>query len=58
MSLVEALLQESKERPEDDTPRLVLADWLEERGETARAQLIRLQCRAGRPSSTAMALES
>jgi uncharacterized protein (TIGR02996 family) len=34
--------------PEDDTPRLVLADWLDERGtddDRARAALIRAQCR-------------
>src|SRR5437588_9917600 len=33
------------ERPDDDAPRLVYADWLEERGECDRAELIRLQCR-------------
>lgn len=35
--------------PEDDTPRLVFADWLDERGsddDKARAALIRAQCRA------------
>jgi uncharacterized protein (TIGR02996 family) len=32
------------ENPEDDTPRLVFADWLEEHGETERAAFIRLQC--------------
>ena len=26
-----AFLQDARERPEDDTPRLVLADYLEER---------------------------
>ncbi|HVL15136.1 MAG TPA: TIGR02996 domain-containing protein, partial [Gemmata sp.] len=31
--------------PADDTPRLVFADWLEENGRPARAELIRLQCR-------------
>lgn len=31
------------ERPEDDTPRLIYADWLEERGRLERAELIRLQ---------------
>ncbi|MBY0460563.1 MAG: TIGR02996 domain-containing protein, partial [Gemmataceae bacterium] len=34
--------------PDDDTPRLVFADWLDERAEgddTARAALIRAQCR-------------
>jgi uncharacterized protein (TIGR02996 family) len=30
-------------RPDDDGPRLVYADWLEERGECDRAELIRLQ---------------
>lgn len=30
--------------PEDDLPRLVLADWLEERGESQRAEFIRVQC--------------
>lgn len=32
------------EDPEDDTPRLVFADWLEEQGEEDRAQFIRVQC--------------
>ncbi len=35
--------------PGDDTPRLVLADWLEEHGEADRAKFIRLQCWATRP---------
>jgi uncharacterized protein (TIGR02996 family) len=30
--------------PEDDTPRLVFADWLEEHGAPERAEFIRLQC--------------
>ena len=30
--------------PKDDLPRLVLADWLEEHGETERAEFIRVQC--------------
>jgi uncharacterized protein (TIGR02996 family) len=30
--------------PEDDGPRLVYADWLDERGDAARAEFIRLQC--------------
>jgi uncharacterized protein (TIGR02996 family) len=34
--------------PDDDTPRLVFADFLEERGETARAEFIRAQCEAER----------
>jgi uncharacterized protein (TIGR02996 family) len=30
--------------PEDDTPRLVYADWLQEQGEEERAEFIRVQC--------------
>jgi uncharacterized protein (TIGR02996 family) len=40
-----ALLRTCKEALDDDAPRLVLADWLEEAGEADRAELIRLQCR-------------
>jgi uncharacterized protein (TIGR02996 family) len=46
-----AFLRDIKEHPEDDTPRLILADWLEEHGDeadVARAEFIRLQCRAAR----------
>src|SRR5437588_11178072 len=34
-----------RDHPDDVGPRLVYADWLEERGECDRAELIRLQCR-------------
>src|SRR5262249_29083164 len=40
-----------RERPDDDLPRLVYADWLDETGgrlERLRAELIRLQCRLAR----------
>jgi uncharacterized protein (TIGR02996 family) len=30
--------------PDDDTPRLVYADWLDEQGQDARAEFIRVQC--------------
>lgn len=30
--------------PDDDTPRLVYADWLQENGQPERAEFIRLQC--------------
>jgi uncharacterized protein (TIGR02996 family) len=30
--------------PDDDLPRLVFADWLEERGRESHAELIRVQC--------------
>jgi uncharacterized protein (TIGR02996 family) len=32
------------EHPDDDTPRLIYADWLEEHGDAARANFIRAQC--------------
>lgn len=31
--------------PDDDTPRLVYADWLQEEGDDDRAEFIRVQCR-------------
>lgn len=39
------LLRACKETLDDDAPRLLLADWLEDHGEPDRAQFIRLQCR-------------
>lgn len=44
MSDEAALLQAVTERPTDDLPRLVYADWLEEQGQSVRAEFIRLQC--------------
>jgi uncharacterized protein (TIGR02996 family) len=41
----EALLRAVCENPDDDTPRLVFADWLQENGEDARAEFIRIQIR-------------
>lgn len=38
------LLKMIWESPFDDAPRLVYADWLEERGEVERAEIIRVQC--------------
>ena len=40
----EAFLKAIFDAPADDLPRLVFADWLEERAESAWAELIRLQC--------------
>jgi uncharacterized protein (TIGR02996 family) len=40
-----SLLQGCKDAPDDDTPRLVLADWLEEHGEADRAEFVRLSVR-------------
>lgn len=30
--------------PDDDAPRLIYADWLEEQGQLHRAEFIRTQC--------------
>jgi uncharacterized protein (TIGR02996 family) len=40
-----AFLADIIENIDDDTPRLVFADWLEDHGDEARAEFIRLQCR-------------
>ncbi|MBY0456711.1 MAG: TIGR02996 domain-containing protein [Gemmataceae bacterium] len=42
----DAFLDAIFEHPEDDTPRLVYADWLQEHGQENYAQFIRLQCAA------------
>jgi uncharacterized protein (TIGR02996 family) len=44
MSQKEAFLQAIREAPNDDTHRLVYADWLTDYGEATHAQLIRVQC--------------
>jgi len=47
MTQEDAFLQAIRDNPEDDTVRLIYADWLQERGEAtggARAELIRVQC--------------
>ncbi len=55
----EALLAQILEEPDEDAPRLVYADWLEEYGgeyECARAEFIRLQCDyQGRKSGASLA---
>src|SRR5215471_12355627 len=40
-----AFLRDICEHADDDTPRLIYADWLEENGEPLRAEFIRVQCR-------------
>jgi uncharacterized protein (TIGR02996 family) len=44
MSDEKALLAAIWAEPQDDTPRLVYADWLEENGQPERAEFIRVQC--------------
>ena len=48
MSEEDAFLRMIRSEPDDDTPRLVFADWLEEHGQSDRAEFIRLQCEAER----------
>jgi uncharacterized protein (TIGR02996 family) len=40
----DAFLRAVAAAPDDDTPRLVFADWLDEHGEPKRAEFIRVQC--------------
>jgi uncharacterized protein (TIGR02996 family) len=40
----DAFLRAICENPDDDTPRLVYADWLDEHGEVKRAEFIRVSC--------------
>ncbi len=48
MSLVNPLMHAVLANPEDDTPRMICADWLEEHGDEARGQFIRAQCELAR----------
>jgi uncharacterized protein (TIGR02996 family) len=48
MSEEEALLRAICIEPEDDTPRLVYADWLDENGQPERASFIRFQIQFAR----------
>lgn len=47
MTQADAFLQDILAHPDDDAPRLIFADWLEEQGDAnsvARAEFIRIQC--------------
>ena len=44
----EAFLRAIYDAPDDNTPRLVYADWLDEHGDPDRAALIRAQCESDR----------
>ncbi|MBA4189924.1 MAG: hypothetical protein C0467_18220 [Planctomycetaceae bacterium] len=48
MSDEDALLAAIIANPDEDTPRLVYADWLDENGQEERAEFIRIQCRMAR----------
>ncbi len=43
-----SFLADIRARPEDDAPRLIFADWLDEHGEPERAEFIRVQCELAR----------
>lgn len=49
-----AFLRAICENPEDDLPRLVFADWLEEHGETEQAEMIRRMIATGEEDVTAL----
>lgn len=49
MSDHDALLNAIAEHPEEDTPRLMYADWLEENGEPERADFVRTQVYLAQP---------
>ncbi|MGH7224030.1 MAG: TIGR02996 domain-containing protein, partial [Gemmataceae bacterium] len=40
----DTFLEAIREQPDDDAPRLICADWLEEHGQPERAEFIRVQC--------------
>ncbi|MBY0456405.1 MAG: TIGR02996 domain-containing protein, partial [Gemmataceae bacterium] len=47
----DALLAAIRANPDEDTPRLAFADWLDEHGDEAdraRAEFIRVQCELAR----------
>ena len=44
MNGIKGLVKEIISKPDDDEPRLIYADWLEENGEAPRAEFIRMQC--------------
>ena len=48
----EALMRNVIERPDDDLPRLVLADWLDEHDEPERAEFIRVQCEVAKAADS------
>ncbi|HEY1378820.1 MAG TPA: TIGR02996 domain-containing protein, partial [Gemmataceae bacterium] len=48
----DAFLRAVIDNPDDDLPRLVYADWLDEHGDAERAEFIRVQCAMARPPMT------
>jgi len=52
MTARDALLAAIAANPDDDLPRLVFADWLEENGNSERAEFIRVECESARTDRT------
>jgi uncharacterized protein (TIGR02996 family) len=48
MSLEQAFIADIVERPDDDAPRLIYADWLQDNGDPDRGEFIRAQCELAR----------
>jgi uncharacterized protein (TIGR02996 family) len=48
MSRDGAFLQDIIEHPDDEAPRLIYADWLDDHGQPSRAEFIRVQCELAR----------
>src|SRR5436305_3456852 len=48
MSQADAFLDAIREAPDDDAPRLIFADWLDDHGDGDRAAFIRTQVRLAR----------
>lgn len=48
MRTEDAFRQDIRDNPDDDAPRLIFADWLEEQGRRERAEFIRVQCELAR----------
>src|SRR3954447_18033797 len=49
-----ALLAAIRAAPDDDAPRLIYADWLDEHGQPERAEFIRVQCELARRETPAL----
>jgi uncharacterized protein (TIGR02996 family) len=56
MSDAAALLAAIRAAPDDDAPRLIYADWLDEHGQPERAEFIRVQIELDRNESTKLRL--
>jgi uncharacterized protein (TIGR02996 family) len=48
MTPEQGFLQDIRDNPDDDAPRLVCADWYDENDQPERAEFIRIQCRLAR----------